>query len=91
MIEALASGTPVVATAVGGVPAALHHGEAGLLVPPADAKALVIALEEIVDDAERRERMVEKGLEIARESTLDVQAARVARFIEDSDVGPAKA
>ena len=35
--------------------------------------------------------MVGKGLEIARESTLDVQAARVARFIEDSDVGPAKA
>ena len=90
LIEALANGTPVVATAVGGVPAALHHGEAGLLVPPADAKALVMALEEIVDDAERRERMVEKGLEIARESTLDVQAARVARFIEGSAVGPAK-
>ena len=91
LIEALANGTPVVATAVGGVPAALHHGEAGLLVPPDDVKALVIALEEIVDDAERRERMVGKGLEIARESTLDVQAARVARFIEDSEVGPAKA
>ena len=90
LIEALASGTPVVATAVGGVPAALRHGEAGLLVPPDDAKALVTALEEIVDDAERRERMVEKGLEIARESTLDVQAARVARFIEGSAVGPAK-
>ncbi len=84
LIEALASGTPVVATAVGGVGAALDHGRAGLLVPPADVDALVCALLRIVDDSEHRERLVKRGLELARECTLDVQAARVARFIKGS-------
>jgi glycosyltransferase involved in cell wall biosynthesis len=83
LIEALASATPVVATAVGGVAAALDGGRAGLLVPPADVDALVSAVLRIVDDAELRERLVSRGLEVARESTLDAQAARVARFIRD--------
>lgn len=89
LIEAFASGTPVVATAVGGVPAALDHGRAGLLVPPGDVDALVAALIRVVDDAEGRERRLMRGLELAREGTLDAQAARVARFIEapvDEDV-----
>jgi glycosyltransferase involved in cell wall biosynthesis len=82
LVEALASGTPVVATAVGGVQAALDHGKAGLLVPPDDIDALVSALRRIVDDAAGRDRMMRRGLELARESTLEVQATRVARFIK---------
>jgi glycosyltransferase involved in cell wall biosynthesis len=85
LIEALASGTPVVATAVGGVSAALDHGRAGLLVPPADVDALVAALLRMTDDAEGRTRRVRRGIELARESTLDAQAERVARFIKDSN------
>lgn len=89
LIEAFASGTPVVATAVGGVPAALEFGRAGLLVPPGDVDALVAALIRVVEDAEGRERRQERGLELAREGTLDAQASRVARFMEaraDTDV-----
>lgn len=82
LIEAMASGTPVVATAVGGVPAALEHGRAGLLVPPSDLDALVAALERVVDDSEHRERVVKHGLELVRELTMDAQAARAARFIK---------
>jgi len=82
LIEAFASGTPVVATAVGGVPAALDHGRAGVLVPPGDIDALVAALIRVVDDPDDRERRLIRGLELAREGTLDVQAARVAHFIE---------
>ena len=40
LVEALSSGTPIVATDVGGVRAALDDGAAGLLVPPDDAAAL---------------------------------------------------
>jgi glycosyltransferase involved in cell wall biosynthesis len=81
VIEALASGTPVVGTDVGGVAAALEGGGAGLLVPPADPDALVAALLRITDDAELRGRLVARGLELARDRTLDVQTGRVARFM----------
>jgi glycosyltransferase involved in cell wall biosynthesis len=44
VLEALASGRPVVATRVGGIPDVLHDDRAGLLVPPRDARSLADAL-----------------------------------------------
>jgi glycosyltransferase involved in cell wall biosynthesis len=44
LLEAMAAGTPVVATAVGGVPACLEDGALGTLVPPEDPDALARAL-----------------------------------------------
>jgi len=44
VIESLACGTPVVATAVGGVPDTIRNGENGFLVPPQDTEALARAL-----------------------------------------------
>jgi glycosyltransferase involved in cell wall biosynthesis len=49
-VEALAVGTPVVATAVGGVPEVVHDGENGLLVPPRDPARLATALRSLLDD-----------------------------------------
>lgn len=81
LTEALAAGAPVVATDVGGVAAALQHGQAGLLVPPRDVDALVRAVLRIVDDERLRSDLVHRGLEVARARTLETEAARVARFI----------
>ena len=80
LIEALASGTPVVATDVGGVRELLDDGRAGMLVPPDDVDALVAALRRIVEEEPRR-ALATRGLEIARELTLERQAERVARFL----------
>lgn len=44
VLEAMAAGTPVVATTAGGIPEAVRDGEDGLLVPPGDAQALADAL-----------------------------------------------
>jgi glycosyltransferase involved in cell wall biosynthesis len=81
IVEALAAGTPVVATDVGSVADALDGGRAGLLVPPGDVDALVAAIRRIVTDAHLRNRLVARGLELARNRTLEAQAERVARFI----------
>jgi glycosyltransferase involved in cell wall biosynthesis len=57
VVEALAVGTPVVATAVGGVPELVRDGENGLLVPPADPDALAAAIRRLVSDPGLRERL----------------------------------
>ena len=83
LVEALASGTAIVATDVGGVAAALDQGGAALLVPPGDRPALVNAVRRLVEEADTRARLVERGLELARGRTLELQAERVATFILD--------
>jgi glycosyltransferase involved in cell wall biosynthesis len=81
LLEAMACATPIVATDVGGVRSALDGGRAGLLVPPADLDALVRAIRHLSADAELRNRLVARGLELARETTVEVEADRVARFL----------
>jgi glycosyltransferase involved in cell wall biosynthesis len=81
VIEALATGTPVVATDVGGVRAFLEDGAAGVIVPPRDRDAVVDAVLRLVDDDARREQLVTRGLAVARAAAGDVEAERVARFI----------
>ena len=81
LLEALACATPVVATDVGGVSFALDGGAAGLLVPPRDREALVAAVRTAVEDAEGRETRVRRGLELARDRTLEAEAARAAEFL----------
>jgi glycosyltransferase involved in cell wall biosynthesis len=50
VIEALATGLPVVASRVGGIPELIDDHVTGLLVPPQDAAALAIAIERLVHD-----------------------------------------
>jgi glycosyltransferase involved in cell wall biosynthesis len=59
--EAAASGIPVVATRVGGIPEIVLDGESGLLVESEDAGALATAIVELLSDPARRERMGESA------------------------------
>jgi glycosyltransferase involved in cell wall biosynthesis len=84
LMEAAASGKPVVASRLSGIPEAIEHGEQGLLFPPGDAEALAAALATLAADpalcrrlgAAARERML-------REFDLRTNAhALAARFAE---------
>lgn len=57
LLEAMATGLPCVASAVGGCRDVITHGETGLLVPAGDAAAFQAALETLVQSAALRERL----------------------------------
>jgi len=78
LMEALALGLPVVATAVGGVPEWVSHGVEGLLVPPARPDLLADALINVVDDPKLRRRLADGAA--LRGEQLDIRIA--ARRIE---------
>jgi glycosyltransferase involved in cell wall biosynthesis len=61
VLEAMAQGRPVVATAVGGTPELVVDGETGLLVPPGDAVALAGALGKVLRDPGLARRLGEAG------------------------------
>ncbi|HXG75407.1 MAG TPA: glycosyltransferase family 4 protein [Gaiellaceae bacterium] len=78
-IEALASGTPVVANRVGGVPDVVRDGVDGFLVEPGDAEAAAERLAWLAADPELRRRLGEAG----RARVLERYS--VARLVEDMD------
>jgi glycosyltransferase involved in cell wall biosynthesis len=66
-LEALASGTPVVATRTGGLPEIVIHNENGLLVPRKNTPALLAAIEQLAAEPEMRSTMGERGRKMVLE------------------------
>lgn len=57
LVEAMACGTPVLATRVGGMPEIVEHGKTGMLVAPGDPIVLADAITGLLGDAALRESM----------------------------------
>jgi glycosyltransferase involved in cell wall biosynthesis len=77
VLEGLASGTPVLATAVGGTPEMIRHGENGWLVPARDQQTLIQAMLLLLGDENLRERLSRNG---CREA---INRFSVERYIRD--------
>jgi starch synthase len=60
-LEAMACGTAVVASAVGGIPEVVADGETGLLVPPGDEAALAAAINALIRDPARSAQLGARG------------------------------
>jgi glycosyltransferase involved in cell wall biosynthesis len=76
IMEALALGLPVVATAVGGVREVVEHGREGLLVPPGRPRELAAALVTLLTDDERRQRMAEAAAQRGALLSIDPAVRR---------------
>lgn len=80
--ECMANRTPLVATAVGGLPDIIRDGETGILVPPRDPEALAHALSALLADPDRRRQMGEASAGQLHEFTIDSIANRFADLYE---------
>jgi colanic acid/amylovoran biosynthesis glycosyltransferase len=66
IMEAMATGLPVVSTNIGGIPEMIIENETGFLVQPGDAAAMADAIETVIDDPSSAERLGHSGYERAR-------------------------
>lgn len=81
LLEAMAAGRPAVATAVGGTPEVLEHGETGWLVPAGAPAALADALAEALGDPAEAARRGAAAQRHARETlSIEVMARRHEAF-----------
>jgi glycosyltransferase involved in cell wall biosynthesis len=90
--EAMAVGTPVIASNVAGIPEALDHGQCGILVPPRDVTALADAIQRLLADEALRRRYAELG----RKRTVELfdlwqTGARLAEHLRSIRRRPASA
>jgi glycosyltransferase involved in cell wall biosynthesis len=83
-LEAMACGTPVVGSAVGGIRTTVRDGVTGFLVPPKDPDALAGKLAQLFRHPELRERLGRQALRHVRENyTWERVAGQVARLYDD--------
>ena len=79
LLEAMASGKPIVASRIDGYSKVLDHGEQGLLVPPKDSESLADALALLIRNPELRYQMAERG----RKTVEQYHWEKVSRSVMD--------
>jgi glycosyltransferase involved in cell wall biosynthesis len=85
LLEAMASGTPVVASAVGGIPETVRDGIDGLLVSPADPDALAASVIRLAHDRTLRARLADAGRRRVEETfRLDASVSRMETIYVDA-------
>ncbi len=82
-LEAMACGTPVVASEVGGLAYLVRDGETGFHFPAEDAQALSEKLIALIEDNELRARMAQKATEVAKEYDWEKIAVRIVEVYKN--------
>jgi glycosyltransferase involved in cell wall biosynthesis len=88
LMEAMASGVPVITTQIAGIPELVRQGVSGWLVPPGDAEALAKVIRRGLEDPAEREAMGIEGREtVEAEYNIHIEAARLSRLFTDYAAG----
>lgn len=81
ILEAMAAGTPVVATRVGGIPEAISEGKTGLVVPSKDPEALAVALAGLIGERDKLVRMGSNGQKCVNEKfTVNIMVEKTMQL-----------
>lgn len=81
LMEAMASGCPVISTRVSGIPELLDQGRAGMLVEPEDPAGIAAAITRLVREPELVSRLSEVGrMRVVEEFAIDTEAAKLKDF-----------
>jgi glycosyltransferase involved in cell wall biosynthesis len=83
ILEAMAAGKPVIATAISGTAEVIVNGETGLLVPPADAAALAAAVRELLSDPLLAQRLARSGRSRVREFSAERMVQSVMQVYDE--------
>lgn len=81
-LEAMACGTPVIASQVGGLAYLVKDGKTGYVVPEGNPEALEQALKKLIEAPTLREQMCDQAVEYARSYDWGIIAKKVARLYE---------
>lgn len=84
VLEAMAAGRPVVASASGGIVDMVVDGKTGFLVPPGDADALAAALAALLSQPERAQAFGVAGRDRARQFTVSAVVSRIEDLYSDA-------
>lgn len=82
-LEAMAAGCPIVATNVGGLSEIIDHNRTGLLVPPANSKALADSIGLLLDNRELAEKLAKNAKEKVREFDWTIIGKRTREVYEE--------
>ena len=86
-LEAAACGTPVIASAVGGLLTLVDHGDTGFLVPGRDPDEFARLAARLLDDELLARSMSRRAAERSRRYTWSLAAARLRRVYADLTIG----
>jgi glycosyltransferase involved in cell wall biosynthesis len=83
VLEAMASGLPIIASNVGGVPELVQHEKTGLLVKPGDLGELAEALRKLLSDERLREKMGKESYQYAEEFSIEKMTEQIYTLYEE--------
>jgi D-inositol-3-phosphate glycosyltransferase len=82
-LEAMACGTPVVASQVGGLAFLVQDGVTGYTVPSTDVEALADRLTKLIEDPDLRTRLGDQAAALAQEYSWDIIAENILTHYQE--------
>ncbi len=84
LLEAMASGAPVIASNIAGIPEVVNDNHNGLLVKPKDSEGIEMAIKKLLNDEKLRRRMSEESRAAAFKFSFDTIASEYVKLIKEA-------